>query len=88
MKKLFQQIQSVFKHNETLEQEQITINSLMNLIFKEENTTDNSIKLFQKFKNKFEQEIAKRGIDSLMEHTACEDYFTNSNKDNLTKQTR
>jgi hypothetical protein len=73
MKKILEKVQNVFKHDQALEQEQ-TINSLMNLIFKEQNT-HTSIKLFEKFKIRFEQEIANRGIESLIEHTTCEEYF-------------
>jgi hypothetical protein len=78
MKKILIGFQEVFKNDEVFENEQ-TINSLMNLIFKEKKT-DVSIKLFENFKKKFEQEIAKRGIDSLIEHTTCSEYFYKSTK--------
>lgn len=77
MKKILAKIQNSFKPDQKAEQEQ-TINSLMNLIFKEE-STHQSIKLFEQFKNKFEQEIANRGIQGLLEHTTCEEYFDRVN---------
>lgn len=73
MKKIFITVQNAFKSDETFEHEQ-TVNSLMNLIFKEQKT-QSSIKLFEDFKRKFEQEIATRGIESLIEHTTCQEYF-------------
>lgn len=65
--------QEVLKTDDTHEKEQ-TLNSLMTLIFKDKKTVD-SIKIFEDFKKKFEQEIAKRGIDALIEHATCEKYF-------------
>ncbi len=73
MKKILFTIQQVFKTDTTFENEQ-TLNNLMGLIFTEKKTAQ-SIKLFEDFKYKFEQEIAKRGIDGLIEHTICEEYF-------------
>ena len=73
MKKLFISFQKAFKADEHFEHLQ-TINSLMATTFNE-NTTADSIKIFEGFKKKFETEIAKRGIDSLIENTTCEEYF-------------
>ena len=73
MKKMLTNFQNVFKNNETFEHQQ-KVNSLMNLIFQEKETAV-SIKIFKDVKKKFEQEIAKRGIDGLIEHTTCQEYF-------------
>jgi hypothetical protein len=78
MRKIFLIIEGAFKPDENFEREQ-AVNSLMNLIFKEKKTAD-SIKIFEDFKKKFDQEIAKRGIDGLIEHTICEEYFDRTQK--------
>lgn len=71
-------LKDVFKDNETFEREQ-TINYLMNLVFKQKKT-ESAILIFEEFKIKFEQEIAKRGIDSMIEQTTCEEYFDRKHK--------
>lgn len=86
MKKIILIFQEAFKSDENFEREQI-VNSLMTVIFKDKETKQ-SIQLFQDFKKKFEQEIAKRGIDGLIEHTNCEDYFRKINTENQLKQSR
>jgi hypothetical protein len=73
MKKILMSFHNAFKSDENFEHLQV-VNFLMGTILKE-NTTRTSIKLFEDFKNAFEQEIAKRGIESLMEHTTCQEYF-------------
>lgn len=78
MKKLLIIFTEAFKSDENFERQQI-VNNLMNLIFKEKETAE-SIKLFEDFKKKFEQEIAKRGIDGLIENTICEEYFNTNSK--------
>ena len=78
MKKIFLSVQKAFKSDDNFEHRQ-TINSLMTIVFKE-NPTDASIKIFEDFKKSFEQEIAKRGIDGLIENTTCQEYFDRANQ--------
>lgn len=78
MKKFLITIQEIFKTDTNFEHKQ-ALNSLMTLILKDKKTAD-SIKLFEDLRYKFEQEIAKRGIDVLIEHTTCEEYFDKTRK--------
>ena len=78
MKKIFLFIGEALKPDENIERDQ-AVNSLMTLIFKDKKTED-SIKEFEEFKNKFDQEIANRGINALIEHTTCEEYFDRVNQ--------
>lgn len=73
MRKIIISFQKAFKSDDNFEHLQ-AINSLMRTTFNE-NTTADSIKIFEGFKKTFETEIAKRGIDSLIENTTCEEYF-------------
>lgn len=50
------------------------INHILLILFQNK-TTEESLECFKELKNRFDKEIAKRGINSLIEHTACEDYF-------------
>lgn len=72
--------EKIFKKDEQKQEENEIANHLMRLIFKDRGTSS-SIQLFVSLKEKFDKEIAKRGIDSLIEHTDCEDYFRKNQKE-------
>ena len=56
-----------------------TINSLMAATFNNKQTSE-SIKIFEDFQKSFEAEIAKRGLDGLIENQNSEEYFNNKAK--------
>ena len=78
MKKLFISFQKAFKSDDNFERLQV-INSLMGTTF-DGKTTSDSIKIFEDFKKTFETEIAKRGLDGLIENQNSEEYFNNKAK--------
>lgn len=78
MRKLLISFQKAFKPDEHFEHLQ-AINSLMSITFNNKQTSE-SIKIFEDFKKSFETEIAKRGLDSLIENANCEKYFNNKAK--------
>ncbi len=78
MKKLFISFQKAFKADEHFERLQ-TINSLMATTFNNKQTSE-SIKIFEDFQKSFEAEIAKRGLDGLIENQNSEEYFNNKAK--------
>nr|WP_315173643.1 hypothetical protein [uncultured Flavobacterium sp.] len=81
MKKIITSVKNAFIFDENFTHMQL-VNSLMTTIFKE-NPTATSIKIFEDFKKAFEQEIAKRAIDSLIENTTCQEYFDRANQQTI-----
>jgi hypothetical protein len=73
MEKIIATLENYFKHDYEKEKEQY-LNNLMRFFFKDKSTAT-SIELFKEFQKKFENEIAKKGMDGLVEHTICEEYF-------------
>jgi hypothetical protein len=59
----------------------LQLNALMKLVFKDKKTFE-AINLMEQFKVKFDQEIAKRGIESAIENNDCEEYLSNKIKAN------
>jgi hypothetical protein len=77
MKKILISVQNAFKGDDNFEHQQ-KINSLMTILFKE-NETATSITIFEALRKSFEKEIARKGIEGLIEHTHCEEYFDRAN---------
>lgn len=84
MKKILQQIKNAFKSEEKNDDQKDMVNHLFRLIFNEKDTVS-SINTFKELKRKVDNEIAKRGIESLIVHTECEDYFDNHKNEILIK---
>ena len=78
MRKIIISFQKAFKADEHFEHLQ-TINSLMATTFNNKQTSE-SIKIFEDFQKSFEAEIAKRGLDGLIENQNSEEYFNNKAK--------
>lgn len=64
------------KQKKIKKENQLQLNALMKIVFKDKKTFE-AINLMEQFKVKFDQEIAKRGIESAIENNDCEDYFQN-----------
>ena len=78
MRKIIISFQKAFKSDDNFEHLQ-AINSLMATTFNNKQTSE-SIKIFEDFQKSFEAEIAKRGLDGLIENQNCEEYFNNKAK--------
>jgi len=81
MKKLITQFKE-WQKKKAIEQEkkdfELAINSMMKLAF--EKDTQSAIEKRIAFSKEFDSEIAKRGLEALIEHQDCEDYFNKKSK--------
>jgi hypothetical protein len=78
MKNIILTVKKAFKSDEnSTSEQQLEVNLLMKITFDGKKTVD-SIKTFEAYKKKFEQELAKRAIDGLIEQANCQDYFYNA----------